>query len=88
MGNYSYITNRTLQDKAGQEKGRIAIRVKTGSATAEYNYTCPECGDSRNGTQEFRRPILVRCQKCGYMMKLPKLKDELKKEKKKLRDKA
>jgi RNase P subunit RPR2 len=85
MGNYSYITNRTLRNGRGEEKGRIAVRVKTGSATAEYNYTCPECGDSRNGTQEFRRPIMVKCQKCGFLMKLPKLKDELKKEKKKNR---
>lgn len=85
MGNYSYITNRTLRNGRGEEKGRIAVRVRTGSATAEYNYTCPECGDSRNGTQEFRRPIMVKCQKCGLLMKLPKLKDELKKEKKKNR---
>jgi len=88
MGNYSYITNRTLQNKAGKETGRIAVRVRTGSTTAEYNYTCPECGDSRNGTQEFRRPLQVKCQKCGYLMKLPKLKDELKKEKKKFRETA
>lgn len=86
MGNFSYVTNRVLQDKAGQKKGRIAIRVKTGTATAEYNYTCPECSDSRNGTQEFHRPIMVKCQKCGFLMKLSKLKDELKKEKKKLRN--
>ncbi len=81
MGNYSYITNRTLRNMAGEEKGRIAVRVRTGSMTAEYNYSCPECGDSRDGSQEFRRPIMVKCQKCGYLMKLPKLKDELKKEK-------
>ncbi|MCX6815176.1 MAG: hypothetical protein NTY20_06015 [Candidatus Aenigmarchaeota archaeon] len=88
MGNYSYITNRTLQNKAGQEKGRIAILVKKGSSTAEYKYTCPECGDSRQGQQEFRKPIIVKCQKCGLLMKLAKLKSELKKEKKKLRDAA
>jgi predicted RNA-binding Zn-ribbon protein involved in translation (DUF1610 family) len=86
MGNYSYITNRTLQNKAGEKNGRIAVRVKTGSATAEYNYTCPECGDQRSGQQEFHRPLAVRCQKCGFLMKLAKLKDELKKEKKRARD--
>ena len=88
MGNFSYITNRTLQNRAGEEKGRVAILVRTGSMTAEYKYTCPECGDQRDGQQEFRRPIAIRCQKCGYLMKLAKLKDELKKEKKKLRDAA
>ncbi len=86
MSNFSYITNRVLQDKAGQVKGRIAIRVRTSSNTAEYNYTCPECGDQRQGQQEFQRPLSVRCYKCGFLMKLSKLKDELKKEKKKARD--
>lgn len=86
MGNYSYITNRTLQNKAGKENGRIAILVRKGSVTAEYKYTCPECGDARDGQQEFRRPITIRCQKCGYLMKLAKLKDQLKKEKKRARD--
>jgi hypothetical protein len=86
MANFSYITNRVLHNKAGQEKGRIAIRVRTGTSTAEYNYTCPECGDQKQGQQEFQRPISVRCCKCGYLMKLPKLKDELKKEKKKARE--
>ena len=85
MGNFSYITNRTLQNKAGEEKGRIAILVRTGSTIAEYKYTCPECGDQKDGEQEFHRPIIVKCHNCGYLMKLPKLKDELKKEKKKLR---
>jgi len=86
MGNFSYITNRTVQNKAGELKGKIAVLVRTGSTTAEYKYTCPECGDARDGQQEFKRPITIRCQKCGYLMKLPKLKDELKKEKKKARE--
>lgn len=86
MGNYSYITNRTLHNNAGEEKGKIAILVRTGSTNAEYKYVCPECGDQRDGQQEFHRPIAVRCQKCGHLMKLPKLKDELKKEKKKARE--
>ena len=86
MGNFSYITNRTLQNSRGEQKGRVAVLVRTGSATAEYKYTCPECGDARDGQQEFKRPITIRCQKCGYLMKLPKLKDELKKEKKKARE--
>ncbi len=86
MGNFSYITNRTVQNKAGELKGKIAVLVRTGTMTAEYKYVCPECGDSRDGQQEFKRPIMIRCQKCGYLMKLPKLKDELKKEKKKARE--
>lgn len=88
MGNFSYITNRTVQNKGGELKGRIALLVRAGSTTAEYKYACPECGDVRDGQQEFRRPITIRCQKCGFLMKILKLKDELKKDKKKNRDAA
>ena len=86
MGNFSYITNRTVQNRAGEMIGKIAVLVRKGSTLAEYKYTCPECGDQRDGSQEFHRPITIRCHKCGYLMKLSKLKDELKKEKKKMRD--
>ena len=88
MGNFSYITNRTVQNKAGELKGKIAVLVRKGSSIAEYKYICPECGDAADGQQEFKRPITIRCQKCGFLMKLPKLKDELKKDKKKIRDAA
>ncbi|MEM7816167.1 MAG: hypothetical protein QXN71_03545 [Candidatus Aenigmatarchaeota archaeon] len=85
MGNYSYITNRTLQNSKGEERGRISVLVRVGSTTAEYKYVCPECGDQRSGEQEFRRPLMVKCKKCGFLMKLPRLKDEIKRDKKRFK---
>lgn len=75
MGNFKYITNRSLPDKAGNEDaGRVRIMVRNGSDNAEGDYTCPECKYSGKVNQVFRRPITVKCGKCGYSMRLPKLK--------------
>jgi predicted RNA-binding Zn-ribbon protein involved in translation (DUF1610 family) len=78
---FSYVTNRMLQNKTGQEKGRLKAFVKTGETTANVEYTCPECGHSSSMQQEFVRPFSVKCSKCGFLMKVPKLKDEIKKDK-------
>jgi ribosomal protein L37AE/L43A len=89
---YSFITNRLLQNKAGQEKGRIRILVKTGSNTAETDYVCPECGLQKHVEIPWVRPLLLKCAKCGITIKVPKLKDEIKKdtkkEKKKMEEQA
>jgi transcription elongation factor Elf1 len=74
MGNYSYITCRTLQNKSGEEKGKLKVFVRTGSETAEGEYECPECGDRGKVDQVFKRPLNVKCSKCGFLMKAPKLK--------------
>lgn len=74
MGVYSYITNRVLENKTGQGAGRLRILVKTGSSDAEIEYVCPECTDTRSLVQPWKRPFSVRCQKCGAVMKVPKLK--------------
>jgi len=74
MGMFSYVTNRTLPNKAGQETGRIKAFVKHGSGTIEGEYTCPECKASGKISQAFTRPLAIRCAKCGFILKLPKLK--------------
>jgi RNase P subunit RPR2 len=80
--NYRFISNRILKNSRGEEKGRMAVRVKAGSDMAEVIYTCPECGHSERTEQPWKRPFSVKCSKCGSLMRLPKLKDEIKKEKK------
>ncbi len=85
MGNYKYITNRVLLSKAGEEKGSIAVLVPNDSDTAKVRYRCPECGHSEMTEQEWKRPFSVKCSGCGFLMRLARLKDELKKEKKKAR---
>lgn len=80
---YKFVSNRTLKNKTEQETGKMRVLVRTGSDTAEVDYTCPECNNSEHVEQEWKRPFAVRCSKCDLNMKLPKLKDEIKREKKK-----
>jgi len=82
MGNYKYVTNRVLRNSAGKDSGNIAVRVPNGSETADVRYRCPECGHGEATKQEWRRPFSVKCMKCGFLMRIPRLKDEVKKEKK------
>jgi predicted nucleic acid-binding Zn ribbon protein len=80
--NYRYITNRSVNNKAGEPTGNIRARVRADSDTLEGFYKCPECGHNGKISQAFRRPINVKCENCSFLMRLPKLKDEIKKEKK------
>ena len=82
MGIYRFMMNRGVNNKAGQEAGRIKAAVRTGSDTLEGEYTCPECRSSGKVKQPFQRPIKVKCLSCGHLIQILKLKDELKKEKK------
>jgi len=81
MSQYRYVTNRPLKNKAGEEKGKIKILVPRGSDTAQISYVCPECGFSEEKEQEWRRPFVVKCPKCGATIKIPRLRDEMKREK-------
>ncbi len=84
MGMFSFIANRTLSSKAGKEgAGRLKAFVKAGSSTLEGEYTCPECGKGGKISQTFKRPLMIKCGSCGEALRLSRLKDEIKKEKKK-----
>ena len=75
MGNFRYITCRTLPNKAGKEDaGKVRMMVRNGSDTAEGDYICPECKHNGKIRQLFKRPIIVKCEKCGISMRLPRLK--------------
>jgi ribosomal protein L37AE/L43A len=82
MGQYRYVTNRTAVNGAGEAKGKIRVLVKENSDTAEVDYVCPECRMSEHIEQVWARPFSVKCSKCSFVIKLPKLKDEMKKDKK------
>lgn len=79
MGMFKYITNRILPNKAGKEDaGRIKAFVRNGSDTLEGEYKCPECGNMGKVNQIFKKPINIRCEKCSFLMKMPKLKGKVK----------
>ena len=79
---YRFVSNRTLKNSREEEKGRMRVIVKVDSDNAETDYECPECGFRERVETEWKRPFTVKCTKCGFVMRLPRLKDEIKKEKK------
>ncbi|RLJ06613.1 MAG: hypothetical protein DRP13_01705 [Candidatus Aenigmatarchaeota archaeon] len=82
MGRFRYITNRTLLNSENKETGRISVLVRADSDTAEVKYKCPECGFEEQTQKPWKRPFSVKCAKCGFLIRLPRLKDEIKKAKK------
>jgi len=80
---YRFISNRILKNSREEERGRMRVLVRVDSDIAETDYECPECGNKEHTEPEWKRPFSVKCSKCGFLMKLPKLKDEMKREKKK-----
>ena len=83
--NYRYITNRVVNNKAGEPTGSIRARVKADSEMIEGFYKCPECEHGGKINQEFKRPVNLKCEECGFLIRVPKLKDQNKKDKKKAR---
>lgn len=71
---YRYITNRTLQNKAGKVTGKIRVVVRINSDNAETDYVCPECSNSGHEVKFWKRPFSIKCKKCGFLIRLPKLK--------------
>ncbi|MBL7206148.1 MAG: hypothetical protein ISS36_00945 [Candidatus Aenigmarchaeota archaeon] len=79
---FKYVTNRTIPNKAGEEnKGKIRVLVRVNSDDAEADYECPECSDKRHVVKEWKRPFNIKCENCGFLMRLPKLKSKKKKKK-------
>ena len=79
MRQFKYITNRSLPNKAGEEdKGKIRVLVRNESDTAEVDYACPECKASEHIEKLWARPFSVKCSKCGFLMRIPKLKGKKK----------
>ncbi|MEM5869956.1 MAG: hypothetical protein QXR09_02190 [Candidatus Aenigmatarchaeota archaeon] len=74
-----YITNRDLQNSAGQVKGKVRVLVLKGETIANIDLTCPECGCVQKKKQEFKLPLDLQCEKCGFKVKLQSLRKEIKK---------
>jgi len=81
MGQFRFVSNRSVKNKKGEEAGKMKVLVRTDSNTAETDYKCPECLHEEHVNVEFLRPFSVTCSKCGFKINVPKLKDEMKKEK-------
>jgi len=83
-----YITTRELEGKAA---GKIRILKLAEEPQAAVEYTCPNCGFSEKTKQGWKEPFVqgtgskqtfyLKCKKCGFEIKLLKLKKEAKKKK-------
>jgi len=83
MSIFSYVTNRAVKNKIGEDKGRIKLFVRKGSDMAEGEYTCPECGHKGKINDPWKKPFSKRCDNCSLNIKMPKLLQQFKREKKK-----
>lgn len=81
-GKYKYVCNRQVENKNKELKGRVKAYVPKDEETVYGEYHCPECGHKGKIEQPWKRPFNVKCEKCGFTMKVPKLKDQVKREKK------
>lgn len=78
-----YHTNRSAMNKAGSAAGKIRVLVLKADSLARCEYVCPECGHEDYSEQPWGRPFSIKCEKCGYRINVPKLKQQFKKEMKK-----
>ena len=69
-----YITTRTLKNEKGEIKGKIRVLVLQGQNDATVDYTCPKCGFTEKTTKEWKRPFSIKCNKCGFLIRVPRLK--------------
>lgn len=76
-----YHTNRSALNRAGKATGKIRV-LAAKDGTARVEYTCPECGHCAYAEQEWKRPFYVKCEKCGYKITVPKMRQQFKKEQK------
>lgn len=76
MADFEYFTNRKLvYKKTKEESGKARVAVEKGSTTAKIEYTCPACANAGYLEQAFEKiPLYFNCEKCGYKVKVDKLK--------------
>lgn len=81
-----YITTRELE---GKTNGKIRIMKLKEEDDATVEFMCPECGVEEKRNESWSEPFMegaganqkfnVRCSKCGFSVKLLKLKKKVKK---------
>ena len=80
LNNTAYYTNRALENKAGEKKGKIIMWRNKGEEVFRMILTCPECDTVNEKTQEFeKKPYRPICDNCGAKIVVAKLKAEKKK---------
>jgi len=76
----SYHTFRTIETKDGK-KGKVRVLVIKGETNAHVEYLCPQCKHQSYLVLPWKRPFSFRCEKCGFRVNVPRLRDEIKRKK-------
>ena len=74
-----YHTMRSVANKKGEYRGKIRVLVLRSDKLARVEYRCPECGKEGYVEKPWRRPFSVRCEACGFLIRVPRLRREIKK---------
>ncbi len=84
-----YITTRGLENSSGKANGKIRILKLKEESEANVDLTCPECNNSEKRKEGWGEPFVtgtganqkfnLTCNKCGFKIKLLRLKKEAKK---------
>ena len=77
-----YHTYRNSKNSKNEPTGKIRVLVPKSDSIARVEYICPECGHYAYTEQELKRPFSLKCEKCGFRITVPKMKQEFKKEQK------
>lgn len=74
-----YHTNRAVKGVTPESSGSIRV-LATQDKVAHVEYKCPECLHEDFVEQEWKRPFSVKCRKCSFLIRVPKMKQQFKKE--------
>ena len=75
-----YHTWRDVKNSKDEIAGKIRVLVPPQSSTAMVEYTCPECKHEAYKEEAWKRPFSTKCDRCGFRISVPKMKDEAKRE--------
>ncbi len=78
-----YHTWRKVKNRKGEEKGELRILALKKDGMARVEYVCPYCEKYGFKEETWRRPFSFKCDHCGKTIRVPRLKDQVKREMKK-----
>ncbi|MEM5826015.1 MAG: hypothetical protein QXL09_01150 [Candidatus Aenigmatarchaeota archaeon] len=75
-----YHTNRPVKNSKDKYTGAIRVLVLKKDNIARCEYICPECKFHGYKETSWKRPFSIKCEKCGYLIRVPRMRDEIKRE--------
>jgi len=81
-----YHTQRSAKNGKGEPTGKIRVLAMPDNV-ARVEYKCPECGHEAYAETQWKKPFSINCAKCNFLIRVPKMREEFKKEQKAERNK-